>query len=211
MATGFQSYHIYNVVKYMHFRSKKYDITKMALAKKKQFLKKWNDEMINRAESLMFLKLDKLYNKDQIIRLFAYYYLEDKNFYITSIIEDEFKLFRKYESELSLIKDIIETDFYKIEYLRNKNNKERKDILFKKNGIAPIFKMYDLKMISVHTLIALHLIWNIGNRINYESLNIVEEEKLKKYKIIFDKYIPIVYKYYNFNIKEFFKNCFEKI
>jgi hypothetical protein len=182
----------------------------MPLAKKEQFLKKWNDEMINRAESLMFLKLDKLYNKDQIIRLFAYYYLEDKNFYITSVIEDEFNLFRKYESELSLIKDVIEIDFYKIVYLMKKNNRKFKDILFKKKGIAPIFKMYDLKVISIHTLIAVHFVWDIGNKINYESLNIVEEEKLKKYKIIFDKYLPIVYNFYNFNIKEFFRKHSEK-
>jgi hypothetical protein len=195
----------------MHFKSKKYDIIKMPLAKREQFLKKWNDEMINRAESLMFLKIDKLYNKDQIIRLFAYYYLEDKNFYITSVIEDEFKLFRKYESELSLIKDVIETDFYKIVYLMRKNNTKFKDILFNENGIPKIFKIYDMKIISVHTLIAIDLLWDIGNKINYESLNVVEEEKLKKYKTIFDKYVPIVYKYYDFNGKEFFKNCFKKI
>jgi len=195
----------------MHFGSKKYDITEMPLGRKERFLKKWNEEMINRAESLMFLKLDKLYNKDQIIRLFAYYYLEDKNFYITDVIEDDFKLFRDNELELILLKDVLERDFYTIYYLKNKNERKMIDILFKKKGIPYIFKMYNLKMISIHTLIALHLVWDIGNKINHESLNIVEEEKLKKYKIIFDKYIQIVYKYYNFNVEEFLRTIIKKI
>jgi len=209
--TGFQSYHIYNTIKYIHFKSKKYDITKMPLAKKEQFLKKWNEEMIHRPDSLTFLKLDKLYNKEELIRMFTYYYLEDRNFYVYSLSEDDFKLFKKMEFELSMIKDVLEKDFYLIYYLAMKNNKKLKHMLFSKKGIPTIFKIYDRGLISINTLVALHLAFGIGDRINYKLLNIVEEEKLKKYKLIFDKYIQIVYKYFDFDTKGVFKEHYEKL
>jgi len=206
MDSGFRSYHIYNVVKYMHFRSKKYDISKNPLAKTSIFLKKWNDEMVNRPDSLAFYKLDKLYDNKKLIRLFSYYFLRNQNFYVFDIIDDEFQLFKKYERELITLKDTLELDFLRIYHLAVKNKKSMREILFSKKGIPLVFKIFDRKKISVHTLLALHLVWGIGDKINIDNLNIVEEEKYKVYRMIFDKYHNIVYKYFNFDMKNVFKN-----
>jgi hypothetical protein len=206
--TGFRAYHIYNVVKYVHFGSKKYDISKSPLCKRDVFLKKWNDEVRHKGISLLYLKLDKLFNNKELIRLFSYYYLEDKDFYVTAVIEDDLRIFKKYETELELLKEVIESDLLRIFILMKKNNKLLKDILFSKNGMPLILQMYDRKIINVHTLLAFDIVWSIGSKIKVEHLNIVEAEKYKKYRLIFDKYKQIVYKYFNFDMKTFIEKLY---
>ena len=113
--TGFNSFWIYNAVKYVHFTSKRVNVLDK-LPKREVFLTKWNEEMIHRRESILFYKLDEKFknHKDTLIRLYAYYYLKDNKFYITDIFNDNFETFDKMEYELDNIKDVIENDFIKV-------------------------------------------------------------------------------------------------
>lgn len=211
MSSGFQSYHIYNTIRHIYFNSKKtYDILNKPLPRREVLLKKWNEEMIHRKDSLFFFKLDKLFNKEQLIRLFAYYYLENSDFYIYNIFDDDMKLFRVNESNLLLMKDIIETDILTMIYLCIKNNKKIKQIIFSKSGIPIIFKMYEKKQISVYTIIAFQKVYKIIDRINKKSLNVVTEDRVNKYQKIIDKFSPIVYKYYNFDVREHIISCMKQ-
>ncbi|RKX18544.1 MAG: hypothetical protein DRP51_09000, partial [Candidatus Zixiibacteriota bacterium] len=68
------------------------------------------------------------------------------------------------------------------------------------NQVLPlIFRLFDRGIISVNSLIAFQDIFGIGHFRGGLAENIVEMERIKKYRGIFDKYSPIVY-------NEFFKN-----
>lgn len=214
--TGFKAYHLYNFLRHIFFPGKKsYIIEDLdKLPRRNQFLKKWNDDIVNKKESLFWEKIEKLFNSYSMYRLFSYYYITDKSFYITDIIEDDFKLFRKYENELNNLKDVIELDFLKISLLSIKNNVPI-DNIFKSNKKLPtIFKFYDKDIISFHSLIAFDIRYQLMGNINIDNLNIVEEEKLKKYNIIINKYSKIIGDLYNFDMVEFLRqikeNYYEK-
>ena len=212
MPTGFNAYHLYNVVKYMHFNSRKYDVTRMGLPRKEQFLRKWNDEMVNRKESLLFLKLDKLYGKDRdaLARLYAHYYMSDPRFYVTTIFDDEMRTHRELEAELGMMKDVVERDFLSVAYLARTNGKGIREIMREKGRLPLVFSIYDRGRIGVHGLLAFHLAWNIGEFASINARNVVEEEKTKKYRAIIDKYFPMVHKYYDFDVKQFISECYRK-
>jgi hypothetical protein len=209
-ATGFRAYHIYNVVKYAHFGSKTYDVAKHPLCKKAQFLSKWNDEVRHKGVSLIYHKLDGLFTNRELIRLFAYYYLEDSGFYVTDVIDDDLATYKKREAELEMIEDVLETDMLRIFVLMTKNGKSLKEILFADTGTPYVLQMYDRKIVCANTLVALDDAFGIGSSLSGdEGLNVVEAEKRKKHRIIFDKYKQIVYDRFDFDVKEFVKKLYE--
>ena len=210
--TGFNSFWVYNSVKYVHFTSKRVNVLDK-LPKKEMYLKKWNEEMIHRRESLMFMKLDEKFknHQDRLIRLFAYYYLQDARFYVTDVFNDNFNLFDKMEYELNHIKDVIENDFIKV-MIYSLTNKVSMNTIFKSlNQLPDVFKLFDRGTISVHSLIAFNLSFGCMDRLKQNELNIVEQEKIKKYKKLLERYLLLVYKYFDFDIKEFLKTIYNKI
>ena len=67
-----------------------------------------------------------------------------------------------------------------------------------------IFKLYERQQISVHSLIAFNLSFDIYNKMNIDSLNIVEKERLKKIDNVLKKYYKLIESYYdNVNWKTF--------
>lgn len=212
--TGFQAYHTYQVVKHMHFTSKKFDITKFKkeLPKREIFVNKWNEEVRNTGPSRIFFKLDRMFdNREKLIRLFAYYCVTDENFYVTDIQVDEFQLFKKYERELNNLKETLEADMAYVLSTSRTNNVPLQKILFAKGRTPYIFQMFDRGKISIHSLIAFDIAFDIHNKIDKENIDIVSQQKLKKYHQILDKYSLIVYKFYIFDVKEYLKQVYNRL
>lgn len=208
MSTGFGSYHIFHVITKMHFRRGKYNVSIMKLPKKDVWLKKWNNEMINRMDSLMFYKLDQKYTKDELIRMFSYYWINDNSFYISDIFNDDFKLFKRNEWQLKNIKEVLEDDFLKILIFSIKNNISLNRIFKGDDTYSILLRLFDKKKISINSLIGFNIGFNFFEKIDYYRLNLVQKDKYKKYEIIFDKYTKIVYKGFDFDIKQYLKKCY---
>lgn len=211
MTTGFNAYHIYNTVKYIYFPGKKYDIIKHQLPRREVFVKKWNNEVINRKDSLYFLNLEKDYTKEQLIRMMSIYYLDNNKFYVTNIFDDEFYLYKKGESDLNNLDLVIETDLLKLLYITKSNNVPISNIFKYKDKIPFIYTLYEKGIIRLNSLVAFGTVTKINNFDNYKATNIIEEEKIKKYKKIFDKYLPIIYnKISNYDLKTLIKHELSK-
>ena len=209
--TGFNSFWIYNAVKYVHFNGKKSNILEK-LPRREVYLNKWNEEMINRRDSMYFFKLDEMFlgKKENLIRCYAYYYIRNKQFYVTEIFDEDFKLYKDMEWELEHIKVVIENDFLKI-MIYALEQKKKLDEIFKSTSLSDVFYMYDKKTISIRTLMALEKSFKMLEKLDRTKLNIIEKNKIEKYEKIFEKYYLIVYKYFEFDIKDYLKNTYIKI
>lgn len=209
--TGFRSFWIYNLIKYIHFNSKKFNIMD-GLTKKSVYLKKWNEEMINRRDSLMFKKIDEILEGDQnkLIRLMTTYWIKNNKFYITQIFDDDFQSFKDNEWEITHLKEVLERDYTYILMFAIKNNIPLKTI-FKNKKYSVLFKMYEKKKISINSIICFEIAFNFIEKMDISKFNIVQEEKFEFYKKIIDKYTQIIYKYIDFNTKEYLKQTHIKL
>ena len=209
--TGFRSYWIYNLIRYVHFNSNKFNIID-GLARKSTYLKKWNDEMINRRDSLLFMKIDEMFSgkQDKLIRLMSYYYIKNPKFYVTEIFDDNFSTFKNYEWEVNHLKEVLEKDFMFI-CLWSVSKNIPLNAIFKTRKMNVLFKMYEKKKISIHSLICLDEAFRFIDRIDVSKLNIVEEEKFKTYKKLIDNYSQIIYKYLDFDCKEYLKQTYKNL
>jgi len=194
--TGFTQFWIYNVVKFIYFNSKKYDITKQKLPKRDSYLKTWNSDRKDK-DGMMFYKLVEKIPKSKAayVRLYSYYYLKNSKFYISEIYNDEFKLWKKNEYEIRNLDNVVSNDFIKIVQLSKEKNIKLKRY-FRDDKMPLVFKLYDKGEISVHSLIIFNLVFSIFDNLNKDALNIVELTKIKKYDMIFNKYYPVVKNYF---------------
>ena len=211
--TGFRAYHIYCTVKNIFFRSKKYDIMTMPLPKRDVFIKKWNDEIVNRRDSMLFYKLDKLFETDEnaLKRLYCFYWLENPKFWISDVFDNGMATWKGYEGELNAIRDVLERDLYAICAIAAGNNVGLRHMFDSRGRVPLVFRAYDLGKISVHGLLGFHYAMGIGEWQSVTARNVVEEEKLKKYRAIIDKYSKLVHKYYDFDVKGFLRHCYKGI
>jgi hypothetical protein len=179
--------------------------------RKHVFLNKWNNEMIKRRDSMLFYRLDEKFdNRDDIILLYAFYYLKNQSFYVTQIFDDEFKIYRDYKWELNNIKDVLEKDFLFILTWALHKNIQLSDI-FKSEKYSILLRMFDRNKISIHSLICFNKAFHSLERINESTLNMIENEKFETLKKLIDKYTILVYKYFNFNSREFLRNKYQQI
>jgi len=202
MSTGFHAYWIYCTIKHIHFSSGKYDITKQRLPKKEQFLKSWNDRVINRDGSLFYKFYESLpFDKETYIRCFAYYYMKNPQFHISDILTDNFQTFKFNELELEDILGTVKSDFLTVILRTEEKEIDKHHMFYGSDQILPIvFRLFDQGKISINSLIAFNEVFPLARKVLAEretrTLNIVDAERCKNYAIIFDKYAQIVYNSY---------------
>jgi hypothetical protein len=200
--TGFHAYWIYVTVKSIHFGTKKFDIMHQRLPKKERFLKSWNEGRKDR-DGMMFLKVMERIpaRKMDYIRCFAAYYMKNPSFHVSDIMNDDFQTHKGNELELNDILATVKSDYLTALLYCNEKGIQPEDMFYgRDNGylIYPvIYRLYDIGKVSVNSMIAFHEVFNIGAKIcvNHET-NIVDLERAKEYRLIFDKYSPIVYNYF---------------
>lgn len=200
--TGFHAYWIYVAVKNIHFGSKKYNIMESRLPQKKRFLKSWNDGRKDR-DGMMFLKImEKIpANKEKYIRLFAAYYVKNPSFHVSDILNDNFQTYKGNELELNDILETTKSDYLTaILYCFEKGIQPEDMFYGRDKGYVEfplIFKLYDRGKISANSLIAFNEVFGIRSKLRVQACtNIVDEGRAKEYQLIFDKYSPIVYNYF---------------
>jgi hypothetical protein len=200
--TGFYAYWIYVAVKNIHFGSKKFNIMDRRLPQKARFLNSWNQGRKDR-DGMMFLKvMEKMSSrKEDYIRLFAAYYMKDPNFHVSAILSDNFQTYRANELELTDILETAKSDYLTAILYCFEREMRPEDMFYSTNGhyktFPFIYRLYDQGKISHNSLIAFHEVFGIGSKIQVTAeTNIVDAEKAKGYRLIFDKYSPIVYHYF---------------
>jgi hypothetical protein len=205
--TGFKAFWFYNTVTKMHFGKGKYNVMEQKLPRREVFVKSWNDKYRNRSGHL-FQKIEKYLPEKRYsyIKLFAFYWIKKSNYYVTDIFSDDFKLYKTYEYELNNLEEVVEKDFINILNFCQSKGLKLKQFFFSKRGFPPVLKIYEKEKISVHSLIAFNIAFNIHNRIDTKTLDIIEEEKFKKIEQIWVDYYKIVLPYFSkIDWKQFFK------
>lgn len=198
--TGFYAYWIYVATKSIHFGNGKYDITKDRLPTKAKFLNSWNSERKDR-DGYVFMRVQERIPavKEAYIRCFAAYYLKNPAFHVSDILADDFQTYKANELELKDLLATVKRD-YLTAILRCKERDIQYQTMFYGTGqhLPMIFRLYDQKKISANSLIAFDIIFGISNfkTRGFHGLTIVEEDRIKTYRKIFDKYSPIVYNYF---------------
>jgi len=194
--TGFNQFWIYSTVKYIYFNSKNYDILKHRLPKRDSYIHQWNSGRKDRDGILFYKMKDRIPPfKETYIRLFAYYYLQNKDYHVSEIYDDKFELFNKNEYEIRNLKTVVGGDF--LRFVNYATKIKIKKLFISESGLPFVFKMFDQNKISIHSLIVFNDIFKIYDKLTLDKLNIVEKEKLKRYELIFDKYKPLVYDFIN--------------
>lgn len=181
--TGFEAYWTYVTVKKLYFEGS-YDIRK-GLPRKQMFLQKWNQSRVNR-DGVFFLKInEKVPQLHELIYLYSFYYWENPDFYVTDIIDDNFRTYVKYRKELKDWRRSFESQWLTI-VLHCKENKIRiVDLLTSrdKSQCPDILKMN----LSPLTLIVLNHVFNFVENIDMKALNILDRERMKRKLSVINK------------------------
>ena len=197
---GFTQFWIYMVLKKIHFKTtgKSYNIMTDKLPAHKRFLTQWNGRRVN-TDGVMFLRLSEKMpqNEKAIFRLYAYYYLENPDFHISAIFNDDFRLWYKYEYEIRNLETVVSSDWLKLNRFCQKKGIQIKTLFFKEGQYLPILKLYDARMISVHSLLAFNQAFGFYEQVKKDNLHIIYLDKMKKYDMLFVKYFPIVKTFYD--------------
>ena len=191
--TGFNAYIFYIRTK-VHFNSKKYNIIDNKIDKDK-YIRPWNKKRADR-DGLLFQSIEKYLprNRMKFIRCFAYYYLQNPNFYLTDILESKFKLYKYNEFQFNCVKEVVISDFRYILYFADKNKRSLKDVFRNKKHLPAVFRLYEKKKISIFGLLVFEKMFNISEHINFEKLDFLEKEKYIFYvEKVFDKFEKIVH------------------
>lgn len=182
--------------------------------KKTVFLHKWNKDRHKR-DGKLFHRIEAYLpqNRANYIRLYCYYYIQNPNFFVTEILDDNFRLYRKNEYELKNIEQTIKNDFMSMLARCHRPMTLKKMILGDedKTELPYMFYLYHQNKISIHTIIAMLLAKpKLLPEFNERKLNMVDEEKLKQFNKIFDKYLNVVYNFFeDVNWNNFFKEILE--
>lgn len=185
--SGYKAYSIYLTIKNIHFQNNDYDINNISYSKR--YLNKWNTERKN-TDGYLFQDIQKKYNDVYILKLlFATYYLNSKNFYLTDIFDDNFELFK---DNIRYLRDI-ENNFTKdLRYIMIDNS--LKNLLICDSGIPKIFKLD----ISWNFLVIINIIFDIKKLNKNSTFNSLERRKydeimikIHKYSLIINKFIKL--------------------
>lgn len=185
----------------IHFTSKKYDITNSKLPRKQQFLNQWNDGRKDRDGMCFYRVMEKIpADNKKYIRCFAAYRMKNESYHVSEILLDNFATYYQNELELTDILNTVKSDYLTAVLHASDNNIDLQKMFYGTVHIFPlIYRLFDRGMISVNSMIAFHDIFGIGNLRGGIQEDIVLMERAKRYRLIFDKYSPIVY-------NEFFKH-----
>lgn len=190
---GFKAY-FYYINSKIHFTNSNFDITgKQSEYLKNKLLKSWNSGRAKK-DGKLFSVIEKSFNtKKDLVFLYASYQIKlQKDFYITEILNDEFKVFTDNLKEINNFSFVIQhsIDLLKLESKRKKTS--IKKLLIANNEIPEVFKIVD----SFNALTFFDYIFKISLTNENKRVNILNEERwknvqnyLKKYKLILETYI----------------------
>lgn len=193
--TGFHAYEVYIYTKMVHFTKGKFDITKCIgkdLPRKKQLIKKWNDDR-RKKDGMIFKEIQTLYpSTEELIRLYAAYWLNDPEFFNRNIIEDNFETYKRFKVDLINAERVFRLDVQEIFERCTEDRVKMSELIYPiNNSIPTIFRMG----LSPISLVILNELYAIDRSIEDIEVSFLEEKKLNRSKIILNKLKPIIYNY----------------
>ena len=201
MSTGFGAYCLYIAVKKIHFGNKKGNVVlykKNSL--KNKLIDNWNNKRRHK-DGRFFQVIEEKYSSSKVLKLlFASYHLNDSNFYVRDILDDNYQIFKDNLYELKNIEEVFTTALESVIIDCIKEKKKIKNLLVSDNSIPEIFNLG----LSFNVLVILNNLFNIIEINKDNKLNLLEEERWTSLKINIIKYdllIEEIYKKYNWEIK----------
>jgi len=190
VVSGYKAYSIYLMTKHVHFKDNDYNMMKRKYNKK--FLDKWNKERVDK-DGYIFQEIQNKYNNEKLLKLlFSTYYIENSNFYIKDIVDNNFKVFK---DNLKYLKDIEKN--FTIDFESVILNHKLTDILISKNSVPKIFKLN----YSWNFLVIMNRCFNIVGKNKDIEINSLQEAKwneilvnLKKYEMVINEFIDYDWK-----------------
>jgi len=192
--TGFKSYAVYLFIKNIHFANNSFNIMnhQNEIPMKDKLINSWNKKRVKR-DGIKFLEIEKQFNTvEELTLLYSSYYIDNNNFYVNDIIEDEFNIYNKNKAELNNLEEHLTNDF-KYVIIKCKENKISSSKLFiGKTSLPPIFKMN----LSYNSLVILDDLFNIIKLNEKLKINNLEKMRwenvklnMKGYKLIIQKFL----------------------
>jgi hypothetical protein len=197
--TGFTAFWIYVTVKKIYFKpGGKYDILRQRLPRKQQFLKAWNDGRKDRDGMLFYKFMENMPRKKiEYIRAFATYFLWSEDFHIRQIIHDNFRRYKANVLELNDIEATVKSDYLSAILHCYEKDVTPETMFYGDKSLPLIFKLYDRGLISHNSLIAFDEVFRVRSKLNNYNVDVILQERIKKYELIFDKYRPLVYNHFD--------------
>ena len=190
---GFNAYCVYLYIKNIHFKDNSYDIMSLReIPLKDKLLSSWNNKR-RKKDGQKFKAIEEVCSDiKSLALLFSSYYVQDNNFYIQDIFEDDFEIYKKNVSELKLLKEVFINDLKEIITICKEDQIKPLDLLTSKTEIPRIFKIG----ISINSLVILNKLFKIVELNKNICINSLEKEKwkditlnLRWYKEIIKSYI----------------------
>jgi hypothetical protein len=171
---------------------------RMQLPRREQFIRTWNLKRRFK-DGFFFQKIQNKYStKKSLALLFASYWVDNPNFYILDILDDNYKKYKRTLNELENLKELLTVDFESIkDRVENSKSKSYADLLRDP-------KIMTVKDISYNSLSIFDKVFKIHKHLEEHKKNndwnIVYEEKWAFYNVFFKKYFKIIM--HSFDIKE---------
>jgi len=193
LISGFEAYQYFHTMKHVHFADNDFDVTRCkTLPNRRGLVNKWNREEIDlNGHIFQKINMDNT-NRNNMILLFASYWIQTPDFFVRDIIQDKYKTFKDNVSCIKRAEKVFEADVYKVlEYC------EKKKITIKKYFYSPdtLYHIRRTEFISKNSIILLNQCLDFFNKLNYDSLNFIEQSKYDYYKVFFKKYWMILKRY----------------
>ena len=201
--SGINAYIANIAIKHVYFKTLKMPSKQFG----RKYIKKWNESVRHR-DGIFYYKINEKYPDIKVLKLlFAIYYLENSNYYVLNIIEDEFKLFDWYIRELKNIEDEFVTQTTGILLDCKKKRIKFKDLLVSKKGIPKIFKMN----LSYNILVTYNRIFDIIGLNKENKLNVLEKEIWDDVKNKLIGYDRLISRHIDYDWKKLFVNCLKGV
>lgn len=190
--TGFRAYCVYLYIKKVHYANNSHNIMNLHdIPLANRLLGTWNKKRSGQ-DGMKFLEIEKQFQTNQdLALLYSSYYLNNPNFYIQELFEDDFDRFRKNKAELKLLKNVLTNDLECVIIHIKSNNVTPINIFTSESQIPQIFKMG----LSWNSLVILNKLFNIVALNENIDINSLEMEAWKNVQISLKGYEQIIQSY----------------
>ena len=193
-ATGFLAYATYCYLKNIHFADNKFNIMTISdVPLKDKLINSWNNKR-RKKDGLKFKAIEEeCSNIKELALLYSSYYINNSNFYIQEIFEDNFETYQNNKIILNNLKEVFTNDLKDIILHVKHEEINIKELFISSTEIPEIFK----RDYSKNTLVILNDLFNIIKLNENININSLEMEAWKNTKLNLICYKQIIQQYLN--------------
>lgn len=168
MKTGYECFKRYLYVKLMMHQKKSYGINN------KKFLKMWNENRRNKDGS-KFLTLEKKLSERQMMTLFVAYFLDNNDFYVMDIFEDQFRIYKDFTQKIQNVELFYKKELYNILDLIEKKNLTLKKFMFAEKELPLVLTTGQDSV----TIFVLNELFSFLSKVDKKQMDVLSKTKLK--------------------------------